>query len=101
MIRVEPLTQATSTTLTCDFCTNTVQHVAGTESPSMVEYFSRLGWIVRKHPDIDLHVVICNRCRPLMDDITAELDAALARAIAERPQHTPTKRRRTATEATE
>lgn len=84
MIRVEPLTQATSTTLSCDFCTNTVQHVAGTESPSMVEYFSRLGWVVRRHPEVDIHVVVCNRCRALMDDVAAELDAAITRAIAER-----------------
>ncbi|RZT59352.1 hypothetical protein EV140_1957 [Microcella alkaliphila] len=83
MIHVEPLTQATSTTLTCDFCTNTVQHVAGTESPSMVEYFSRLGWIVRNDPDAAF-VVICNRCRPLLEDLTIALDSALPRAIADR-----------------
>lgn len=81
MIRVEPLTQAMSTTLSCDFCPNTVQHVAGTESPSMVEYFSRLGWIVRDDRAAGIHVVVCSRCRPILEDLTLALDKAIARGL--------------------
>lgn len=92
MIRVSEHT-ATLTTLACDFCPAVETYLPGTSSPTFEEFFTGKKWTVRDNTNetghIDGHVVICPRCRPLLEDLIDELDKALPRAVHSAQAVTP------------